>query len=104
MNFQPKTKDDMVVTWDIMYQTNKEVMTAVITKNIDINDPSLSEKIEKLIKYFSCLKNDWIEPSRDEQKKIYLTYFQESPENNQKFENYLNIVCPLRVLSPKTYI
>lgn len=93
----------MVVSWDIIYQISKEVMTSIINKNSDINVTSFW-KIEKLIKYFSCLKNDWIEPSRDEQKKIYLTYFQESPENNQKFENYLNIVCPLRVLSPKTYI
>ena len=96
MNFQPKTKDDMVVTWDIMYQTSKEVMTAVITKNIDINDPSLSEKIEKLIKYFSCLKNDWIEPSRDEQKNLLNKFPRISKIHKlTKFKNDLNSVCPI---------
>lgn len=100
MNFQPKTKDDMVVTWDIMYQTSKEVMTAVITKNIDINDPSLSEKIEKLIKYFSCLKNDWIEPSRDKQKTFIKSFPRISKIHKlTKFKNYLNLVCPIS----KTY-
>ena len=43
MNFQPKSKDHLIVTWDIIYQTSKEVMTSIINKNSDIT--SLSEKL-----------------------------------------------------------
>ena len=103
MNFQPKTKDDMVVTWDIMYQTSKEVLTSLTTKNIELNDPSLEEKLFKITKYFSSLKNEWIEYSIEEQKKIFLTYCQDTPENNEKFNNYLNLVCPPRKVAPKNY-
>ena len=59
----------MVVTWDIIYQTSKEVMTSIINKNSLLMLLHFL-KIEQLITYFSCLKNDWIETSRDEQKKF----------------------------------
>ena len=89
----------MVVSWDIIYQISKEVMTSIINKNSDINVTSFW-KIEKLIKYFSCLKNDWIEPSRDKQKTFIKSFPRISKIHKlTKFKNYLNLVCPIS----KTY-
>lgn len=89
----------MVVSWDIIYQISKEVMTSIINKNSDINVTSFW-KIEKLIKYFSCLKNDWIEPSRDKQKTFIKSFPRISKIHKLiKFKNYLNLVCPIN----KTY-
>ena len=89
----------MVVSWDIIYQISKEVMTSIINKNSDINVTSFW-KIEKLIKYFSCLKNDWIEPSRDKQKTFIKSFPRISKIHKLiKFKNYLNLVCPIS----KTY-
>ena len=89
----------MVVSWDILYQIIKEVMTSIINKNSDINVTSFW-KIEKLIKYFSCLKNDWIEPSRDKQKTFIKSFPRISKIHKLiKFKNYLNLVCPIS----KTY-
>ena len=49
---------------------------------------------------FSCLKNDWIEPSKKKQKTFIKSFPRISKIHKLiKFKNYLNLVCPIN----KTY-